>query len=63
MCTLRCTMNNTSAPLIAVCKVYPDDFGQVCVRVSNKHGAAVMESWLGEFPAGQVSCDWWRRVT
>ena len=56
-------MNNTSAPLIAVCKVYPDDFGQVCVRVSNKHGAAVMESWLGEFPAGQVSCDWWRRVT
>ena len=38
---------------LSISKVYPDDFGQLTVRVSNKYGEAVMESWIGEFPAGQ----------
>ena len=38
---------------LSITKVYPDDFGEFSVRVSNNFGSAVMESWLGEFPAGQ----------
>merc|ERR1719422_806595 len=38
---------------LSINKVYPDDFGEFSVRVSNKHGAAEMVSWVGEYPAGQ----------
>jgi len=38
---------------LSISKVYPDDFGLMTVRVSNKHGSAEMESWLGDYPAGQ----------
>ena len=40
---------------LSISKVYPDDFGLMTVRVSNKHGSAEMESWLGDYPAGQVT--------
>jgi len=38
---------------LSITKVYPDDFGEFSVRVTNKFGSAVMESWLGELPMGQ----------
>ena len=38
---------------LSINKVYPDDFGEFSVRVSNNYGVAEMESWVGEFPAGQ----------
>ena len=38
---------------LSITKVYPDDFGEFSVRVTNKFGSAVMESWLGELPVGQ----------
>ena len=38
---------------LSINKVYPDDFGEFSVRVTNKYGAAEMVSWVGEYPAGQ----------
>ena len=38
---------------LSINKVYPDDFGEFSVRVSNKYGSCSMESWVGEYPAGQ----------
>ena len=38
---------------LSINKVYPDDFGELCVVVSNKYGVSEMRSWLGEYPAGQ----------
>jgi len=38
---------------LSINKVYPDDFGEFSVRVSNNYGSSSMESWVGEYPAGQ----------
>merc|ERR1719318_1726106 len=38
---------------LGINKVYPDDFGEFCVRVSNKFGTAEMAGWVGEMPQGE----------
>merc|ERR1719336_1830177 len=38
---------------LSINKVYPDDFGEFSVRVTNKYGAAEMISWVGEYPLGE----------
>merc|ERR1719242_2425778 len=37
---------------LSINKVYPDDFGELSVVVSNRFGVAEMTAWLGEHPAG-----------
>ena len=39
---------------LGINKVYPDDFGEFCVRVTNKFGSAEMEGWIGEMPQGTI---------
>jgi len=38
---------------LGISKVYPDDFGEFFVRVSNKYGTAEMGGWVGELPQGE----------
>jgi len=38
---------------LAVNKVYPDDFGEFVVRVTNRYGTAQMAGWVGEYPLGE----------
>ena len=38
---------------LSINKVYPDDFGELSVVVSNRAGVAQMTAWLGEFPQGE----------
>jgi len=37
---------------LGINKVYPDDFGEFTVRVTNKYGSAQMDGWVGEMPQG-----------
>merc|ERR1719225_981205 len=38
---------------LSITKVYPDDFGEFSVRVSNRYGSAQMAGWVGEYPLGE----------
>jgi len=38
---------------LSINKVYPDDFGELCVVVSNRYGVSEMTAWLGVAGPGQ----------